>query len=238
MKLAAERERKQREEALQLLAEQARTKIAATSPSLAGISTEIRTVPPTAAPPVADQPCDRDGAMLAQLRSNPSLEGIAQLEASLTCEKLRAQVMRLRESLSSVANVAPGIAAQVKSAIAEKIIPPPVVVAPPPPAAAETGSRAEAAGDRRRSPLRPWRRQPNANRTKPGLPRSVPIPRSPIWPRWSVSSAASGCARKSCGCARACPRKRRNRTQPAVAANPPVLQSAQSAPAAPNPRPG
>jgi hypothetical protein len=47
------------------------------------------------------------------------------LEASLSCEKLRAQVTRLRESLSSVANVAPAVAA--------KIIPPPVVVAAPPP---------------------------------------------------------------------------------------------------------
>jgi hypothetical protein len=124
-KLAAERERKQREDAMQLAAEQARTKIAATNPSLAGISKEIRTVPPTPAPPVADQPCDRDGALLAQLRSNPTIEGIAQLEASLTCEKLRAQVMRLRESLSSVANVAPAVVA--------KIAPPPVVVAAPPP---------------------------------------------------------------------------------------------------------
>lgn len=138
VKLAAERERKQREEAQQLLAEQARTKLAAvdrkepSNPSLAGISTDIRTVPPTPAAPVADQPCDRDGALLAQLRSNPSLEGVAQLEASLTCEKLRAQVMRLRESLSSVANAAPGVAAQIKPAIAEKIVPPPVVVAPPP----------------------------------------------------------------------------------------------------------
>ena len=131
VKLAAERERKQREEAAAIAgragADQDRRD---QRPSLAGISTEIRTIPPTPAPPVADQPCDRDGAMLAQLRSNPSLEGVAQLEASLTCEKLRAQVMRLRESLSSVANAAPGVAAQVKSAIAEKIVPPPVVVAP------------------------------------------------------------------------------------------------------------
>ena len=50
VKLAAERERKLREEAAQLLAEQTRTKIAAidrkepSPPSLAGISTEIRTI--------------------------------------------------------------------------------------------------------------------------------------------------------------------------------------------------
>ncbi|MBN8990889.1 MAG: caspase family protein [Rhizobiales bacterium] len=130
-RLAAERERKQQEEAQRLAAEQARTKLAATSPSLAGISKEIRTLPPTAPPPVADQPCDRDSAMLAHLRSNPSLEGVIQLEASLACEKLRAQVMRLRESLSSTANLAPGAAAPSKPPVAEKIVPP-VVVAPPP----------------------------------------------------------------------------------------------------------
>ena len=134
-RLAAERERRQREEALLAAAEQARTKIAATTPSLSGMSTDIRTVQPTGTAPVADHPCDRDGAMLAQLRSNPTLEGIGQLEASLTCEKLRAQVMRLRESLSSLAIASPGVAAQVKSAVPEKIVPPPVVVTMPPPAA-------------------------------------------------------------------------------------------------------
>ncbi len=143
VKLAAERERKLREEAAQLLAEQARTKIAAidrkepTSPSLAGISTDIRTLPPpTEAAPAPGDPCDRDGAMLAQLRSNPSLEAVTELERSLSCEKLRAQILRLRESLSAVANAAPAVAAQIKP-IVEKIAPPPAVtLAPPPPPAA------------------------------------------------------------------------------------------------------
>jgi hypothetical protein len=136
MKLAAERERKQREEALQAQAEQARTKLAAIDhkgPSLAGMSNEIRTATPAA--PVADQACDRDGATLAKLRSNPSLEAVAQLESSLGCEKLRPQVTRLRESLSSVANVASGVVAETRPAVTEKMIPPPVVVASPPPAA-------------------------------------------------------------------------------------------------------
>ncbi len=41
---------------------------------------------------------------------------------------------------------------------------------------------------------------------KRGSPKSAPIRRWPTWLCWSVTSAASGCARKSCGCAKACPR--------------------------------
>ena len=101
VKLAAERERAQRDEAQRLLAEQQRTKVASvdrkepTNPSLAGLSSEIRNVPPTQAAPVSSDPCERDGAMLAHLRSNPSLEAVIQFERSLTCEKLRAQALRL-----------------------------------------------------------------------------------------------------------------------------------------------
>ena len=219
VKLAAERERKLREEAAQLLAEQARTKIAAidrkepTSPSLAGISTEIRTLPPpTEAAPVAI-PCDRDGAMLAQLRSNPSLEAVTELERSLSCEKLRAQILRLRESLSAVANAAQAVAAQIKP-IVEKIAPPPAVARASRRRPPRNRKPPRSRRDRRRSPLRLSHRHPNAKRTKPGLPRSAPIPRTPIWLRSSVTSAANGCARKSFGCARACPRKLRRATKP------------------------
>ncbi len=151
MKLAAERERAQREEAQRLLAEQQRTKVASvdrkqpTSPSLAGLSSDIRNVPPTqaapanqAAPatqaaPVSADPCERDGAMLAQLRSNPSLEAVIQFERSLTCEKLRAQALRLQESLSSVANAAQAIAVPVVPAKPAMVAPPPAVAIAPPP---------------------------------------------------------------------------------------------------------
>ena len=77
-RLAAERERKEREEAQRVLAEQQRAKIASVdrkapaNPSLAGLSSDIRDVPPTQAAPVTADPCERDGAMLAH-RSNPSL---------------------------------------------------------------------------------------------------------------------------------------------------------------------
>ena len=154
VRLAAERERKEREDAQRVLAERQRTKIAnvdrkePANPSLAGLSSDIRNVPPTQAAPMPSDPCERDGAMLAHLRSNPSFEGVVQFERGLTCEKLRAQVMRLRESLSSVANAAPVVTAPSVAAKPAIVAPPPVVVVAPPTAARcnKTGSRAEAAG--------------------------------------------------------------------------------------------
>ena len=241
VKLAAERERKQREEALLAQAEQARTRIAATDPSLGGISTDIRTVPPTPAAPVASQqPCDRDGAMLAQLRSNPSLEGTAQLEASLTCEKLRAQVERLRESLSSVANAAPGVAAQIKP-IVEKITPPPVVVVGPPPAPL-AAPKQEAAPKPPEPPKVAVAAVEPAPACKQDEARLAKIRANP-------SLADLAVLERDLGCERLRPQIVRLRESmpkdaikeaakdvpkpdhPAVAANPPVLQSAQSAPA-------
>ncbi len=139
VKLAAERERAQREEAQRLLAEQQRTKVASVDrkePSLAGLSSEIRNVPPTEAASASADPCERDGAMLAHLRNNPSLEAVIQFERSLTCEKLRAQALRLQESLSSVANAAPVVAVPVAPAKPVTVVPPQVtVVAPAPPPA-------------------------------------------------------------------------------------------------------
>ena len=241
VKLAAERERKQREEALLAQAEPARTRIAASDPSLGGISTDIRTVPPTPAAPVASQqPCDRDGAMLAQLRSNQSLEGVAQLEASLTCEKLRAQVVRLRESLSSVANAAPGVAAQIKP-IVEKITPPPVVVVGPPPAPL-AAPKQEAAPKPPEPPKVAVAAVEPAPACKQDEARLAKIRANP-------SLADLAVLERDLGCERLRPQIVRLRESmpkdaikeaakdvpkpdhPAVAANPPVLQSAQSAPA-------
>ncbi|MBR1214283.1 caspase family protein [Bradyrhizobium sp. JYMT SZCCT0180] len=245
VKLAAERERKLREEAAQLLAEQARTKIAAidrkepTSPSLAGISTDIRTLPPPteAAPSFAD-PCDRDGAMLAQLRSNPSLEAVTELERSLSCEKLRAQILRLRESLSAVANVAPAIAAQSKP-IVEKTAPPPaVVIAPPPPAA----PKQEAAPKPPEPPKVAVATVAPAPECKKDEARLAKIRANP-------SHADLAALERDLGCERLRPQIVRLREslpkesakeatkpdEPAVAANPPTLQSAQSAPSGAKP---
>jgi hypothetical protein len=226
---------------VQLLAEQARTKIAATSPSLSGSSTEIRTVPPTPAAPAADHPCDRDGAVLAQLRSNPSLEGIAQLEASLTCEKLRAQVMRLRESLTSVAHVAPGAAAQVKPAIGAKIVPPPVVVAPPPAA-----SKQEAAQKPPEPPKVAVATVAPASSCKQDEARLAKIRANPSLADLVALERDLSCNRLRPQIVRlreSLPKETAKETakevveaakdarKPAVAADPPALQSAQSAPA-------
>lgn len=150
VKLAAERERAQREEAQRLQAEQQRTKIASVDrkePSLAGLSSEIRNLPPTQAAPSSADPCERDGAMLAHLRSNPSLEAVTQFERSLTCEKLRPQALRLQESLTSVANATPAVAVPVVPAKPATVAPPQAtVVAPPPqPQAAPPAPRQEAA---------------------------------------------------------------------------------------------
>jgi uncharacterized caspase-like protein len=117
------------------------------------LTTAVRP-PETAAeaPPVAtaDQ-CEQDRTRLTRLRSNPSLQDIVQFERDLTCEKLRPQIVRLRESLSpavatqnvSPQNVPPQTASPptapvaAKSAVIERPAvppPPPVVAQQPPPA--------------------------------------------------------------------------------------------------------
>ncbi|MBR1286164.1 caspase family protein [Bradyrhizobium sp. AUGA SZCCT0177] len=255
VKLAAERERKLREEALQLLAEQARTKIAAidrkepTSPSLAGISTDIRTLPPpTEAAPAPADPCDRDGAMLAQLRSNPSIEAVTELERSLSCEKLRAQILRLRESLSAVANAAPAIAAQIKP-IVEKIAPPPaLVIAPPPPPPA--APKQEAAPKPPEPPKVAVATVAPAPECKKDEARLAKIRANPSHADLAALERDLGCERLRPQIVRlreSLPKEIAKETaketakdapqpdQPSAAANAPTLQSAQSAPSGAKP---
>jgi hypothetical protein len=169
------------------------------------------------------------------LRSNPSPEGIAQLEASLTCEKLRAQVTRLRESLSSIANVAP--------AIVPKIIPPPAVVAAPPPpvlipaAPPAAGPKQEAAPKPPEPPKVAVATLAPATECKQDEARLAKIRANP-----SLADLAT--LERDLSCERLRPQIVRLREslpkeladapksdQPAVAVNPPVLQSAQTAPA-------
>ncbi|MET3839571.1 caspase family protein [Bradyrhizobium sp. OAE829] len=249
VKLAAERERKLREEAAQLLAEQARTKIAAidrkepTSPSLAGISTDIRTLPPpTEAAPAPGDPCDRDGALLAQLRSNPSIEAVTELERSLSCEKLRAQILRLRESLSAVANAAPA-AAQIKPVV-EKIAPPPAVtLAPPPPPA---GPKQEAAPKPPEPPKVAVATVAPAPECKKDEARLAKIRANPAHADLAALERDLGCERLRPQIVRlreSLPKEIAKETakdapqpdQPSAAANPPTLQSAQSAPSGAKP---
>lgn len=61
--------------------------------------------PGAAKPPAAAsaQACDREATRLAQLRSSPSLQEVSAFEQGLTCERLRPQVARLRESLAPAA---------------------------------------------------------------------------------------------------------------------------------------
>ena len=65
---------------------------------------------PLAAPPPEDPAlaCSRDEQRLARLRSDPVPEEVARLQRELSCDKLRAQVQRLFESIATIpASVAP-----------------------------------------------------------------------------------------------------------------------------------
>ncbi|MEW6643210.1 MAG: hypothetical protein AB1586_22080, partial [Pseudomonadota bacterium] len=82
-------------------------------------------VPP--APTTSTASCDQDAARLARLRSNPALADIVQFERELTCDRLRPQVARLRESLAPASVPIPVAPPQP---VALDKTPPP---APPPP---------------------------------------------------------------------------------------------------------
>jgi hypothetical protein len=69
---------------------------------------EPRREPPPALAATREQPvaaaepqgaCARDVERLAQLRTDPSLDAIARFDRELSCERLRPQLRRLRESL-------------------------------------------------------------------------------------------------------------------------------------------
>jgi uncharacterized caspase-like protein len=55
---------------------------------------------PTPQPSASSKSCDQDGAKLARLRGGGSLEDVVRFEAELSCDRLRPQVARLRESLA------------------------------------------------------------------------------------------------------------------------------------------
>ena len=62
-------------------------------------------VPPRADPPpmTQEQACRRDEDRLIRLRANQSLEEVIRFERELGCERLRPQLLRLRESISAEA---------------------------------------------------------------------------------------------------------------------------------------
>jgi uncharacterized caspase-like protein len=90
---------------------------------------EIKPQPAAPAPQASSgQSCDQDNARLARLRSNPSRDEIIQFEQELSCDRLRPQLVRLRESLVAANSPPPA------AAISEPPKPPTVErTAPPPP---------------------------------------------------------------------------------------------------------
>jgi uncharacterized caspase-like protein len=141
-RVTAERERRDRE-AAQKTEEQARAKAEAARAEEQRVAAqklastdrpETRNLSATPRadgtdPAAADQ-CDQDRARLAKLRSNGALQDVIQFERDLGCERLRPQIVRLRESLSP-ANAAQG-APPPAAPQAAKPAPAPVVAAPPP----------------------------------------------------------------------------------------------------------
>ena len=84
-------------------------------------------ITPALPPPVSStQSCEQDTARLARLRGNPTLNEITQFERELGCERLRPQIVRLRESLAPTASP-PSV-----SATTEPPRPPPPVAQPRP----------------------------------------------------------------------------------------------------------
>jgi hypothetical protein len=55
--------------------------------------------PASSTPLLTEELCARDAARLNSLRADPTAEGIKQFERELSCEHIRPQLQRLRESL-------------------------------------------------------------------------------------------------------------------------------------------
>ncbi|MGZ8367534.1 MAG: caspase family protein [Rhodoplanes sp.] len=66
---------------------------------------------PSVAPSIVVDPCKRDQERLARLRANPLPDQVIRLERELACERLRPQVVRLRESVVGDLPAAPDKAA-------------------------------------------------------------------------------------------------------------------------------
>ncbi|QPF82887.1 caspase family protein [Bradyrhizobium genosp. L] len=127
-------------------------KPAATSPSA---RVALAPNPPPAQPAVRDTvdpavACSRDEQRLARLRSDPSPGEIAKFRRELVCERLRAQVQRLLESVSidpqpqaAPAQAAP-VAAAPTQAVPTQAAPAQAVPAPTAPAAASKQAQRQA----------------------------------------------------------------------------------------------
>jgi uncharacterized caspase-like protein len=91
-------------------------------PAVGGVAPSIS---PDAA--VSSQACERERARLARLRANPVRDEMIQFERELSCERLRPQLVRLRESLLPL-DAASGAGAAAKIATPPAM---PVIVAAP-----------------------------------------------------------------------------------------------------------
>jgi hypothetical protein len=67
----------------------------------AGPATQKQAVKVDPAPVASAQACKRDEERLARLRASQSRDEVLRFEKELTCERLRPQVLRLRESLAA-----------------------------------------------------------------------------------------------------------------------------------------
>jgi len=63
--------------------------------------TAMKAVVPTPAPVSQEQACKRDADVLTRLRASPVREDVIRFERELACERLRPQLLRLRESLGA-----------------------------------------------------------------------------------------------------------------------------------------
>jgi hypothetical protein len=115
--------------------------IIAAPPPPAGPKQEAAPKPPeppkvaaATASPATD--CKQDEARLAKIRANLSLTDLAALERDLSCERLRPQIVRLRESLP-------------KEAMKETAQPPAVAAGPPVLQSAPPSTSAETNPERR-----------------------------------------------------------------------------------------
>ncbi|WP_426425237.1 caspase family protein [Bradyrhizobium genosp. A] len=79
--------------------------------------------PPTPTPPVPAN-CDKDQERLARLRSDLSRDAIDQFEREMTCERLRPQLARLRESLPAPSDSLPNSQAPSNPPAAANASPP------------------------------------------------------------------------------------------------------------------
>ena len=156
---------------------------------------------PSSAPSMTqEQACKRDADRLARLRVSQSKPEVISFERELGCERLRPQLLRLKESigLDSQRVDAPAAPQPIPSDSPQLA---PAVQVTAPPSRNRSLKRAPFPAPRpNHCPRRPTK---PASATKRGSPGCVPIRRWTRSPASSRSFAAPGCGRKLPACAKA-----------------------------------